>query len=334
MSGTELGKELANASRVSRSQGHKPKKSRSGRFVLQLAGIILFVILALMGFVKGQQLLGNTSPGPDGVDPANSGKPRETSKNILIIGTDARGKELARSDTLILANIDTQKKTARLLSLPRDTYADIPGHGSAKINHAHAYGGYQLSKETVEGLLGVSIDNYIETNFQGFENVIDILGGLTLDVEQRMYRPSENINLYPGVQQLDGEKALAYVRFRDYKLGDIDRVEHQQIFLKALYEQTFRLATLPKLPGLIQQILQNVSTDLTITEVIQLATAMRGLGGEQLETLLLPGSPDNIDGISYWMAESDRGREFIEGIEAEQQIPQTSFGVSEHQTQQ
>ncbi|MHB1418798.1 MAG: LCP family protein, partial [Bacillota bacterium] len=279
-----------------------------------------------------QQLLSVNSTGSDKGSTVTATSREEKPRNILIIGTDARGKERARSDALILVSIDSQKKTVKMLSVPRDTYVDVPGHGNMKINSAHAYGGYRLSEQTVEDFLGVPIDNYVETNFQGFKNIIDILGGLTLDVEQRMYRPSEDINLHKGVQKLDGEKALAYVRFREYKMGDIDRVEHQQRFIKALYSQTFHLGTLAKLPFIVQQIWQNINTDMSVTDIIKLATAIRGLSSDQLQTMLLPGSPDYIDGVSYWIAESDKGREFIEGNDQEQ-LTQKSFGISEQSQQ-
>ena len=127
-----------------------------------------------------------------------------------------------------------------MLSIPRDSRVKIDGHGWDKINHAYAYGGSKLSKSVVEKLLGIPIEYTVVMNFQGFVRMIDALGGVTIDVEKRMYYsdPYDDdrglyIDLHPGVQKLNGKAAIEYVRYRDEE-GDIGRVARQQKFLTAL----------------------------------------------------------------------------------------------------
>lgn len=236
--------------------------------------------------------------------------------NILILGTDERGKEQARSDTIILACIDLGKPAVDLVSIPRDTRANIPGHGKEKINHAHTYGGPALLTRTVEGLLGIKVDYYIETNFKGFENIIDLLGGITIDVEKRMYYPEEGIDLKPGLQRLNGHDALGYVRFRHDAMGDIGRVERQQKFVKAAYEQFFTVKNLLKAPQIISQLSQYVKTNMPTSEMLRVAAVLKGMNADQLQTYTLPGYSQTIDGLSYWIAREDEMRRMIAAITA------------------
>lgn len=231
--------------------------------------------------------------------------------NVLVLGTDERGNEQARADTIILASIDLEKPAVNLISIPRDTRASIPGRGKEKINHAHTYGGPALLTRTVEGLLGIKVDYYIETNFKGFENIIDILGGITIDVEKRMYYPEEGINLKPGLQHLNGRDALGYVRFRHDAMGDIGRVERQQKFIKAAYEQFFTAKNLLKAPQIISQISKHVKTNMPASEMLRLAAALKGIDAENLQTCTLPGYSQTIDGLSYWIAREDEMRRML-----------------------
>ncbi len=105
--------------------------------------------------------------------------------NILFLGVDSVDHS-SRSDTIIVVGISPDKKVA-LLSIPRDTRVEVPGKGYTKINHAYAYGGISLLKETIEKFMGIKIDYYVKTDYQGFEKVIDKLGGIEINVEKRMY---------------------------------------------------------------------------------------------------------------------------------------------------
>lgn len=227
--------------------------------------------------------------------------------NVLLLGVDARpGEKDARSDSMIVVSIDRDTKKIAMISIPRDTLVNIKGHGEDKINAANQIGGADLARSTVEDLLGIEIPYYVKTNFNGFKDIVDTLGGVELDVEKRMYYPSEGINLKPGVQELNGSKALAYVRFRHDALGDIARTERQQKFLTALAKETMQASTIIKLPKLVPQLMDAVETNLGVRDAIFLAGVTSKLNSDNIVTATLPGVFYNYKGISYWKADDNK----------------------------
>lgn len=229
--------------------------------------------------------------------------------NVLLLGIDARpGEKDARTDSMILVSIDKETKKIAMVSIPRDTIVDIPGHGTNKINAANVYGGADLARETVEKLLGVQIPYYVKTNFSGFKDIIDTLGGVNIDVEKRMYYPAEGINLKPGMQRLDGYNALAYVRFRHDALGDIGRTERQQKFLSALAKEMMRPSTIIKAPILIPKLMDAVQTNLGVGDAILVARVAANLDSSNIATATLPGVFYNYKGISYWKMDDSKAK--------------------------
>ncbi|MCD5407250.1 MAG: LCP family protein [Desulfotomaculum sp.] len=141
--------------------------------------------------------------------------------NFLLLGMDARPCEkTTRTDTIIFVSIDPKENRIAVMSIPRDTRVKIPGHGSDKINAVNVYGGPELVSQTVSDLLGVPVDHYVLTNFDGFKDIVDAVGGVDFYVAQDMYYygPADNtlIDLKKGQQLLDGDKALQFIRFRSY----------------------------------------------------------------------------------------------------------------------
>jgi anionic cell wall polymer biosynthesis LytR-Cps2A-Psr (LCP) family protein len=132
--------------------------------------------------------------------------------------------------------------------------------------------------------------------------VIDILGGVELNVDSRMYYPWEGINLYPGLQRLDGEQSLAFVRFRFYPLGDIERIQHQQEFLRALIDQHLNLQIVFKLPAIFAEMPSLLQTDLPFETTLQLIKTVSGLRSDQVRMETVPGDFYNEPqtGTSYW----------------------------------
>lgn len=238
--------------------------------------------------------------------------------NVLLLGIDARtGETMARTDTMILASVDPKSKQMSLLSIPRDTRVNIPKHGWDKINCAAELGGPEMATKVVSDLLGIPVKYYVEANFSGFENIVDTLGGVTLDVEQNMYHEDETeggtyeINLKKGVQRLDGDKALQYVRYRDYAMGDIERTGHQQKFLVALAKEMLQPSTILKLPSLVPEINKNVKTNLSVSDMVTLASAGKKLEDGNIVAQTLPGRFINIDGVSYWGVEPSEAKQMV-----------------------
>ncbi|HHU77238.1 MAG TPA: LCP family protein [Firmicutes bacterium] len=220
--------------------------------------------------------------------------------NLLLLGLDPRDHNM-RSDTMMVMTLNRRSGEISLFSIPRDMRVMIPDHRQDKINHAFAYGGVALARKTVEDFLGINIDYYMTTDFDGFENIIEILGGIELDVEKRMYYKGIDvlIDLQPGLQHLDGDKALQYVRWRSDGEADFGRVRRQQQFLKALLQEMIAFKNIIKVPRLLPEIAANIKTDLELNQAILLANKLKGIDFEQINTFTLPGRPETISGIDY-----------------------------------
>lgn len=229
-------------------------------------------------------------------------------KNIVVLGVDERPSEedTGRSDTLFVVMLDTDEDNVSLLSVPRDTRVKIPGYGWDKINHAFAFGGHKLTQETTEQLLGIRINNYVMIDFTGFKGLVDAIGGVDIEVEKPMSYYDEwdgfTIDLAPGMQHMDGDKAIQYVRYRDEE-GDIGRIRRQQKFLRAVYDKVTSVEIISHLPALVKQANDMIDTDLSLGDMMDLAQAMHGMMEKhgKLQTATVPGLPEYIDGISYWI---------------------------------
>lgn len=303
-------------SRKKRRAPNKPtRKRKSPRGAFLLVGV--FLMMLFVGFKIADSMFAPVTANPIVDEDEETIEPNSKDPiNILIIGTDDRDNEPTRSDTLILASLYPETKEIKMLSIPRDTRVSIPGRKNPdKINHAFAYGGAELSKNTTEQFLGITVDSYIKTNFQGFANIINILGGLTYNVEQRMYRPTEGIDLQPGLQKLNGDDALAYVRFRDDGRADIGRVERQQKFLNVLIDNVASINTVWKIPELIRELSKNVQTDLSTKDILYLATKFSTIKVSDVESQMLPGTPDYIGGVSYWIPDNNALDKLLQEME-------------------
>lgn len=227
--------------------------------------------------------------------------------HVMILGVDRREDDVGRSDTMMVTAVDMDQKKAALLSVPRDTRVKIDGYGYEKINHAYAYGGHKLSQNAIENLLGVSIDHYILIDTKAFERIIDAIGGIDINVEKRMYYEDpwdDNgglvIDLYPGEQHLDGQKAIQYVRYRDGE-GDIGRIGRQQHFIKAVLAKVISPEMLPRLPKLVEEVSSAIKTDMSLAELLEFANTMKSVHDNGLTAQMVPGQPAYIDDVSYWI---------------------------------
>ena len=217
---------------------------------------------------------------------------------ILLLGSDIRPKEdAARADTIIVARFDPETKKTLLVSIPRDTRVDIPGHGVGKINTANYLGGPALMIETVEDLLDISVNHYMEIDFKGFVGIVDALGGVYVDVDSEIddwdassHSPSHRAaHIDPGYQLLDGEYALTYVRSRDFPDADFTRMRHQQEFFRALAKQSTRFENVFKMPAAISEFAKATTTDLGVSEILGLVNSARGIDEENIQTATLSG---------------------------------------------
>jgi LCP family protein required for cell wall assembly len=250
--------------------------------------------------------------------------------NVLLLGSDARPGEgdISNTDTMILLSFDPQNQTAGLLSLPRDLWVPIPGFGyETRINTAYplgetygyAGGGPQLAKDTVSSFIGQPVQYYGRVNFQGFVEVIDMLGGIDVVVPFTIHDeqyPTEDygvktFHLEAGPQHLDGETALMYVRTRNVD-DDYKRAERQQQVIRAVADKVLRtdmLATLlPRLPRLLMTIGNTVQTDMPMSLQLELATYLSGSSVREVRQLVLDNryGEETYSEEGAWILRPDR----------------------------
>lgn len=283
---------------IEREQKEKKKRRRL---------LYVFLVMVLAGSVV--HFLPKDQPGETGslINIIKRRPPFPEEKQILhflMLGIDPYDKP-ARTDTIIYTRADLKNKVVYMLSIPRDSRVEIPEHGMDKINHAHVFGGTELTKACVENLLNVKIDYVVLTNIDAFVKAVDILGGVDINVEKRMKYTDRHgglyIDLQPGWQTLDGEKSMHYVRFRHDAEGDIGRIRRQQQFIKSVMEKAISLSKLPKIGAVYREISEGIETNLNVTQMAWLANFMRKLGPEHVHMDMLPGTPEMINAISYWI---------------------------------
>ena len=232
--------------------------------------------------------------------------------NILLIGRDDRkDAECARSDAMILCSFRKDSRKLTMTSFLRDLYVPIPGHGKNRLNAAYAFGGSKLLKKTLEQNFGVPIDGCVEVDFSCFPEIIDILGGVTIDLredEARFISRETGARLSKGPQKLTGRQALVYTRIRKLDAdGDFGRTRRQRKVLIALMD-SYRDAGLIKGLSMVRTLMPYVSTDMSRETLLAHAkTMMPALSGMRLSGQTIP-APDtfvyrNIDGMEVILAD-------------------------------
>ena len=329
--------------------GDKKNKSSYVKYILIL--VVVFILSGMVGAFFANALVDNK---PDYNEDDKKGMLVAKDKaTVMIMGVDERADDVGRSDTLMIATLDSDKNQAALLSVPRDTRVKIKGHGFDKINAAYAYGGRKLTQETIESLLNTHIDHYIKINVHGFTKIIDALGGIDIYVEKRMYYedPWDDdgglyIDLQPGMQHMDGKTAITYVRYRDEE-GDIGRIKRQQNFMKAVMDKLVSPTIIPKLPAIVSAVSDSVETDMSVSEILSFLGTLQDAKDNGLKSEMLPGKPVYIEGISYWVPDISKTRQILantlgikinqsittsiheDNIEYEESIPDNAVEVTE-----
>lgn len=288
----------------------RPRRRR-GRLAFRLFGI--FVILGLLlaaggvgtalwlqrGYNKNIERFGNPFTAlPD------AGRPKAVvagATNILLLGSDSRisaGDPSAwtigaqRTDAIMIAHIPADRSGVTITSIPRDSWVTVPGHGKNKINAGFSFGGPTLMVKTVENLTGVRIDHVVIVDFDGFKEITDKLGGVTINVAKST--KDERSSFKAGPQLMDGTTALNYVRQRhNLPGGDFDRVKRQQNWIRAVTLKTLDKGTLTnplKLNSVLKALTQSIAADdgFSIGKMRSLAISLRDVRGSNLTFLTAP----------------------------------------------
>jgi len=249
-------------------------------------------------------------------DPPDREIALDTIENILILGLDRLSSgEPARSDTVMIATVDKKNDTLKLTSILRDMYVSIPGYRDNKVNAAFALGGHDLAIATINENFGLNVEKFVVLDFLAFEDIIDIIGGISIEVseaearainrnlDKRAKMDGSDLSEYyvdeAGSLNLNGKQALAYARIRDVGRDDHDRVERQQIVLSTLFDKALKLNPL-KFPSLVTSVLSHAQTNLTAFEILNLGTTALLFENKEIHRFRLPVagtySPQTIRG--------------------------------------
>ncbi|MGI6585999.1 MAG: LCP family protein [Lutisporaceae bacterium] len=244
----------------------------------------------------------------------------EDAKEEVIINTLFMGIDEARSDTMIVISYNKINQKIALLSIPRDTRVEIPGYGVDKINAAAAKKeGTALAMRTVSNLLGIPIHHYVKVTFKGAERIIDILGGVTVNVPPGMdYEdPVQDlyIHLKPGLQVLNGKDAVKFARFRSgYPDQDLGRIRAQQQLIKAFIDKLTSPKMIPKALTIADAMSKCIKTNLDSSDIAHYAMNIKDIKMENISFHTLPGNDGYINKISYFLHDETKLKEMMEQI--------------------
>lgn len=311
----------------SKHNHNNKKKSFFPKFLIAILSLILIVAFAGFGtlYTKFNSVnkididkndLGITKEEPK---PDNSNKDiiknYDKIKNIALFGIDSVDG-VGRSDAIMIATIDPIHNKFKITSLMRDSYVNINGHGKDKLNHAYAFGKAQLAMKTINQNFGLNIDSFVSVNFDSLPKIIDILGGITLDITDEELKYINNyindINkkdgtnspliASAGIQQVNGVQALAYARIRYTSGGDYERTQRQRTVLDKVFEKASNIPV-DEYNVLIDELLPYVQTNLTATDIISLSTKAISINNRNLEQDRFPRDGycrgEIINGVYY-----------------------------------
>ncbi|WP_195948874.1 LCP family protein [Clostridium saudiense] len=287
------------------------KKNKSKKIVLWILAIILVVVLGAVGgaFIYANSLFNKMEKVE--IDKDNVGITEEVQEklsvyddkvtNIALFGIDAGEDGIGRSDSIMIATIDTHNKKLKLTSIMRDSYVNIDGHGLDKINHAYAFGKSQLAIKTLNENFDLNIEYFVSVNFSSLPKIIDKIGGIELDIDSEELKyingyisdiNSVNGTNSPGItttglQHVDGTQAMGYCRIRYTSGGDYKRTERHREVLTKIFEKILSMSP-TSYPSLLNDLLPMVSTSLDVGEIMDLGNKVLSIGNTSLEQERFP----------------------------------------------
>jgi|GEM_PF-2411755 len=237
--------------------------------------------------------------------------------NILLLGFDENIDQPGRSDSIIIAHFNKETKKTALLSIPRDTYIQIPHHGFDKAGHAVAYGGTSLSKEAIENYLDIAIDYYIRVDMTGFARSVDALGGIAVHVQERLVEEGGELLFEPGVVHMSGEDALAYTRARKLEEGtggDHGRIKRQQHVIFEMLRKISSGLSMNQSLSFMEQIAPYIRTDIGPRFIINHWRTLNNLDFDSMNIQTLPGEGFFYEDIYYLRTPIENARIIIDSL--------------------
>lgn len=283
----------------------KIKKIILKALLILLMIITVFAAFTLVkGFISSQVV--NDENKFSGNDLSNGNKIKQKNKDELLFlfaGVDSTGEKVnTRTDTLMLVLMNKSNKTIDIISIPRDTRVNVDGNLN-KINSAHSYGGIENTIKTIRDFMYIDLDYYAAISFKGVEEGVDYLGGVDIDVPQEIAEAQE---IEPGMHSFNGKEALEYCRFRKgYITADLGRIKCQQDFVVQFIKNMTKVKNIFKIPGLFSKVNKNIETNIKMSTIMSFAWAFRNTDDAQINTQVIPGYPDMIDGVSYYIPDNE-----------------------------
>jgi polyisoprenyl-teichoic acid--peptidoglycan teichoic acid transferase len=224
--------------------------------------------------------------------------------SVLMLGVDERQGDKGRSDTIIALTVNPEKNSIKMISIPRDTLTEIVGRGTQdKINHAYAFGGVEMSMDTLENFLDIPIDYYLKVNMEGFKDIVDAVGGITVNNEFAFTQ--SKIHFAEGAINLNGEEALAYVRMRKQDpSGDFGRQNRQRQVIQGVIDKGLSVGSLTKFDDIFEALGGNVKTNIMFDEMVDIQSKYRSAAGS-IEQMQLKATGQYINGISYQLVSNE-----------------------------
>lgn len=248
----------------------------------------------------------------------NKGKKVDNEILVLLVGVDAsqnkENPEPTRTDTIMLCKINSKTGKVDLLSIPRDSRVKVREEFT-KVNHAHAYGGIELTLKTLRDFLGLDIDYYAEVNFDAVKNIVDGMGGVNYNVPNGVKIDEDNTHIKPGMNKMNGEDVLWYLRTRKiYENADLGRVNAQQQFLKAMVNEMVKKSESISMTSLVEAYFKDVKTNLPMATILDITSKISNFSSDKFSTYTVPGTPMMIDGVSYYIPDYEKTWEIVDKV--------------------
>jgi polyisoprenyl-teichoic acid--peptidoglycan teichoic acid transferase len=291
--------------------GRKEKRKKKRTWLKVLLSIVAILVIAVVatGFYatnKAKTTVNTMQKNTDTIDKKQSTtKVKEKEKiNILLLGVDERDGDAGRSDALMVMSLDPANDAMKIISIPRDTRTEIVGHGTTdKINHAYAFGGIDMSVATVENFLDMEVDYFAEMNMEGLSDFVDAVGGITVNnqldwIDEGYYQ--KGYHYAQGEIQLDGPKAMGYVRMRHLDPdGDFGRNARQRQVIQAVIDKGASIKSVNKVDNILGALGNNVKTNMDFSTMTDLFKNYRNVR-QNAENYQMQGTGTKIDGVYYY----------------------------------
>lgn len=280
------------------------KKKRTWLRVTGLILIILLIAGGVYAFTVYHSLRNAVETMHQPVDRKTNKRPepialkKKEPFSVLMLGVDERKGDKGRSDTIIVLTVNPNLHSVKMLSIPRDTRTEIVGKGTEdKINHAYAFGDIPMAMDTVEKFLDIPIDYYMKINMEGFKDIVDAVGGVT--VQNDLDFTSDGVHFPKGKIKLNGTKALSFSRMRhEDPRGDFGRQTRQRQIIQAIINEGASISTLTNYSDIFSALGKNIKTNLTFDEMVDIQKNYKD-ASSNIEQLEIKGSGTKIKGIYY-----------------------------------